>query len=286
MKDFVTTNNLILDEWRNTYVQQTQSLYPECKNPGDYFALDGIMNMGEIKPERKIFDNGVSGFRWKRIESGKENYLWNNSPLRILYLTKDQNTNGDVSWDVRSESLRYPDEKYKDWLDTYNIFFRHLAYSFYGIMKTTAGVPLYYNDIVDAKVVELLDRQIFARINCKKEVGENKCDNNTLEQVIYDKNYYRFLKQQVLNLEADLFICCGYSKSIGRTGNHMLNFLNTIGYNFKPVIEEWIYYDEERNKAAINSYHLSYPGFDYDGMMDAYSKFLQKCHKFDLSHKG
>ena len=36
-----------------------------------------------------------------------ENSLWEAAPLRILYLTKDQNTSGSETWDVRSESYRH-----------------------------------------------------------------------------------------------------------------------------------------------------------------------------------
>ena len=170
------------------------------------------------------------------------------------------------------------------YLDTNNIFFRNLAYSLYGIVNTKPGCPADYT-FKNEDALALVDNQIFARINCKKEVGVEKCDNRILQEAIYDENNYHFLKQQVLNLDADLFICCGYSKSIENTGNHMLNFLNTIGYKFKAEIEDWIYYDEEHNKAAINSYHPSYPRFNYDGMMAAYSAFLQKHRVFNISHR-
>ena len=280
MKDYVTINNNILDEW-------CKSLALNSRLEKDKFAYDGIMFKGAIIPDHRNV-NGVELFRWIRKSNGKENELWATSPLRILYLTKDQNTGGDKAWDVRSESFRYIDEQYEPLemcLDTSNIFFRNLVYSLYGIVNTQPGCPAGY-EFTNKQALELADRQIFFCFNCKKEVGVNKCDNHILEQAIYNEYNYCFLKQQVLNLEADLFICCGYSKSIEKTGNHMLNFLNTIGYNFKPVIEDWIFYDDEQNKAAINSYHLSYPGFNYNGMMAAYSKFLQKRSMFKMSHRG
>ena len=94
------------------------------------------------------------------------------------------------------------------------------------------------------------------------------------------------LEKQIKKLDADIFVCCGYSKAIEGSGNLILNFLNTIGYNFRAdKIESWIYYDEENNKIAINSYHLSYPGFDYEGMINAYFEFLTIHQEFINSHR-
>ena len=72
--------------------------------------------------------------------------------MRVLYLTKDQNSYGDVAWDVRSESFRYRDENYKPdemWLDTGVAFYRNLVYSLYGILKTTIDQPQDYNKFTD-----------------------------------------------------------------------------------------------------------------------------------------
>ena len=87
-------------------------------------------------------------------------------------------------------------------------------------------------------------------------------------------------------MDADIFVCCGYNQSIPDAGNRMLNLLNTIGYHFKPQDEEkWIFYDSDKNKVAINSYHLSYLRFDYVGMISAYHEFLKKHPAFSESHR-
>ena len=202
------------------------------------------------------------------------------------YLTKDQNTGDEKAWDVRSESFRYPDKRYKPqemWLYTHNTFFRNLVYSLYGILNTKPNFKMEYN-FTNQQALQCADDNIFARINCKKEVGYNRCLNNILEDAI--NNDRDFLKRQITLLDADIFVCCGYSKAIGESGNLMLNFLNTIGYNFKADKKEsWIYYDEENNKIAINSYHLSYPGFDYEGMINAYFEFLTIHPEFINSHR-
>ena len=284
--NYVEKNQEILDRWRKAYVEKNQVLYPNCPNLGDYFAPDGIMYKGAIEKETVRCDNKTSFFRWTRKESGIENELWTKAPLRILYLTKDQNTGGCTAWDVRSESFRYPDEKYPPqdmYLYTQNTFFRNIVYSLYGIMRTTSIYKQEY-DFTNEEALRYADNQIFARINCKKEVGEAQCDNGVLESAI--NNDAPFLKEQIDNLKADIFVCCGYSKSIGDTGNLMLNFLNTIYKNqFKKEIEDWIYYDETNNRIAISSYHLSYLGFDYNGMINAYHEFLKKHPQFEESHR-
>lgn len=290
MKDFVAENDRILNEWRKKYIEENQPLYPECPDVGVYFANDGIMFKGDFEAEPKRYDNGQTGFRWKRNPNLKENELWANAPLRILFLTKDQNTSGDVAWDVRSETFRYPDFNYKPEdlrLHTQSAFIRNLVYSLYGIMKTTSDSPMKSDVFSNEKALEFADKQIFARINCKKEVGEDKCHNDILKKAI--DNDKICLKEQIINLDADIFFCCGYSESTERTGSHILNFLNEIGYNFvqdsKEDTGEWIYYDKKNNKVAINSYHLSYSAFDYNGLITAYSKFLKNYPNFMKSHR-
>lgn len=290
MKDYVAENDRILNEWKEWYVQTNKSKYPNCTNLGDYFTPDGIMYKGEIKEDIRKYDNGITLFRWKREPSGKENEMWENAPLRVLFLTKDQNTNDDVAWDVRSESFRYPYKENKEYLDTKNIFYRNIAYALYGIMTTITDKSINYEEIKDEEVLKLLDQIIFARINCKKEVGYSSCSISALDNAI--KKDSDFLKRQIINLDADVFVCCGYSEKIKTSGNLMLNFLNSIGYNFKQVegenTGEWLYYDNDnkRNKLAINSYHPSYPGFDYNGMFFALKEFLTMSPCFKESHRN
>lgn len=287
MKNYVAENERILKEWRNAYVNNNQSKYPDCTNLHEYFTPDGIMFKGEFLPDRRNYSDGKSVFRWKRNCSGEENTLWTKAPLRVLFLTKDQNSNEDIAWDVRSESFRYRDENYKPkemWLDTGVAFYRNLVYSLYGILKTTIDQPQDYNNFTDEDALSFVDKQIFARINCKKEVGNDKCpDDVLLDAINRDKS---FLERQINNLDADIFICCGYSQSIPDTGNRILNLLNSIGYHFKPQDEEkWIFYDLDKNKVAINSYHLSYLRFDYVGMISAYHEFLKRNPAFTDSHR-
>lgn len=289
VKDFVGENQRILDEWRDDYVRKNQPLYPDCKNLGDYFTPDGIMFKGDFFP---VYKNDGSFFRWARKANGNENAMWDKAPLRILYLTKDQNTSDDVAWDVKSESFRYRSENYPPsdmYLQRESRLYINLVYTLYGILNTTAESKADFDcfadrDSLDASILEMVDKSIFARINCKKEVGYERCSDKTLEDAI--NNDKDFLKRQITLLDADIFICCGFNKTIRESGNHMLNFLNTIGYNFKAdKKEEWIYYDEVNNKIAINSYHLSYLSLDYEGMIEAYFGFLKVHPTFTESHR-
>lgn len=277
MKDYVAENERILNKWRSQL------------NQYENFAPDGIMYKGEFRGAYKYYENDKYKFRWVRIPSGRENILWTDAPLRVLFLTKDQNTSGDTAWDVRSETYWAADENItpKERRIDKSRFNSNLVFILYGILNTTADQMIGYNDFEDKDALSFSDNQIFARINCKKEVGDGKCENYDLQKAI-DRDL-KLLKEQILNLDADIFVCCGYSESIEPTGSHILNFLNEIGYNFeqdsKEETGEWIYYDKKNNKVAINSYHLSYSGFDYNGLITAYSKFLKNHPDFMNSHR-
>lgn len=77
MKDFISENEKILDEWKISNEKY-----------GEYnFAYDGIMNKGEV----------FIGEGYIERESDKnhiENQLWETTSLRVLFLTKDKNTWG------------------------------------------------------------------------------------------------------------------------------------------------------------------------------------------------
>ena len=282
MKDFVAENDRILEEWKRKYVEENQSKCSDCENLLDKFAQDGIMYKGDYKKEWTKHKDGETTFRWMRVKSGKENDLWDSVPLRILFLTKDQNSS--KAWDVRSESYFYSDEKYEP-RNTYYIdgstFNRNLVYTLYGLVNTTAVTPVDYYDkeFTDEIALKLVDKWPFARINVKKEVGNDRCDDSVLLNAI--ENDGDLIKEQILNLNADIFVCCGYSKNIPGTGNRILNFLRTIYEDLNQVdndkIGEWIFYSKKDRKLAINSYHPSYSRYStyFNNMMATYSEFLK-----------
>ena len=83
MINFVAKNERILKEWRKNNEELGEN----------NFADDGIMYRGKTKE----FNYGTERFS----DQKQENKMWNDAPLRILFLTKDQNAGGDDAWDVR-----------------------------------------------------------------------------------------------------------------------------------------------------------------------------------------
>ena len=166
-------------------------------------------------------------------------------------------------------------------------FNSNLVYILYGILNTTADKQVGYKDAAK-EALSFVDEQIFARINCKKEVGGGKCENYDLQKAI-DRDL-KLLKEQILNLDADIIICCGYSENIEDSGNLLLNFLKqACYYNLKKQDDDsWIYYDDKQNKIAINNWHLSARINSenwYDQLIDAYYRFLKEHPDFSKSHR-
>ncbi len=258
MKDFVGENDNILKKWKERNLQKGES----------NFADDGIMYRGEIG----VIDNGTERYSNKE----QENKMWNEAPLRVLFLTKDQNAGGYDAWDVRGETgnLSYA-------------FFRNLMYQLYGLVNTQPGYKANYM-FTNEQAIELYNTFPIARINAKKEAGTSSVSNSTLRFYIdRDKKY---LKEQILNLDADIFVCCGYSDYIEDSGNLLLNFLNNeCNYNLiKQSGDDWIYFDKEKNKIAINNWHLSARKSSeewYNELMDAYSRFIETNPSFVESHR-
>ena len=281
MKDYVAENERILNEWRNHL------------NQYEYFAPDGIMYKGEFRGAYKYYENGEYKFRWMRIPSGRENILWSNAPLRVLFLTKDQNTSDDTAWDVRSETYWAADENVtpeERGIDK-SFFNSNLVYILYGILNTTADKQVGYNDFTDNEALSFADEQIFARINCKKEVGGGKCENYDLQNAI-DRDL-KLLKEQILNLDADIFVCCGHQKE-----NNII--LNTVCDIYKDEFEYvncvegkgiGMHYNAKRNKLAIDAYHLSHLKGGSEarynetvGMYYEFLKYLKKTKDIDFTN--
>ena len=287
MEDYVAENERILNKWRNHL-----NLY-------EYFAPDGIMYKGEIRGAYKYYDNDDYTFRWIRIPSGRENILWTNAPLRILFLTKDQNASDDTAWDVRSETYWAANDNItpKDRsLDT-STFNKNLVHILYGILNTKSDQLIGYSDFADKeRALSFVDdcNSIFARINCKKEVGNDKCDDSVLKKAI-DRDRV-FLKEQILNLDADILVCCGHQ-------NEENIILNTVYDIYKDEFEyvncvegkgTGMHYNATRNKLAIDAYHLSYftGGLEakYSETVGMYYEFLKylkntKGIDFSASHR-
>ena len=97
--NYVEENERILKEWCKKFVEdKKQDKEYRGYDIEKYFAKDGIMNIGDK------FTMDKNGTIWREA-SGEENTKWNECPMRILFLTKDENTDGNEAWDVREETF-------------------------------------------------------------------------------------------------------------------------------------------------------------------------------------
>ncbi|MCR4829744.1 MAG: hypothetical protein K5864_09850 [Bacteroidales bacterium] len=286
MKDyvFVAENNRILDDWRKSNEEHGET----------NFANDGIMNKGEFYiDEYKAV---------RRKESGKENRLWNECPLRILFLTKDENTGGNKAWDVRTET--FYEKGYglppKNKTISGSFFYQNEACLLYGLRNTKPEKMILFDGFSWEEALKFSDKKIFARINCKKEAGGEKCEKPVLAAALDRDKNKDFLKRQILNLDADILVCCGHDG-----GNLILNMVKDDIYKdefeYVDCVEDkgtGMHYNAKRNKLAIDAYHLAFFGKgglearynETVGMYYEFLKYLKKSEKykhidFSASHR-
>lgn len=271
-RNFVGENERILEEWRMKFPKQKQ----------DKFAKDGIMNKGEFD------ENNAEGIVWRN--SGNENEMWAEAPLRVLFLTKDENISStEKVWDIRRETFHQKGIDAKQNIISDSTFYRNEANILYGLLNTTKDNLIGFHEFSHLDALRFSDDVVFARINCKKEGGKETIDNNELKSAI--DLYYEDLKKQVCVLEADIFVCCGHQQE----KNIILDTLYKIYPNeFKYVSlgigkGTGLHYNERGNKLAIDAYHLSYltggEELRYYEVVGAYYEFLKQHPEFVNSHR-
>ena len=289
MKDYVAENERILNEWCEKFVEEKK--HDEAYRGYEikrYFARDGIMNTGE---KFRIDNNGTV---WRET-SGLENINWNECPLRVLFLTKDENTDGNEAWDLREETFyakRYGLPPHNKAISG-SFFYQNEACLLYGLLNThpTENGLIKYNAFSWEDVLKLSNQKIFARINCKKEVGYSTISNIDLENAI--NKYKEYLEAQILNLDADVLVCCG-----SQSGKNVI--LDTV---LKIYKDEFVYvdcvedkgtgmhYNAKRNILAIDAYHLAYiynghleaRYYETVGMYYEFLKYLKRTKNIDFS---
>lgn len=273
MKDYVAENERILEEWRKSL-----KIEDAC------FAFDGIMNKGEF------YIDEYEAVR--RKESGKENALWNECPLRVLFLTKDENA--EIAWDIRTETFYekgcgLPPKNKKI---SGSFFYQNEACIFFGLQNTklAENEMIKYDDFSWEDALRFSDDNIFARINCKKEVGGSTLSDSVLRDAI--KENYKYLQEQILTLDADILVCCG-----SQNGNNLI--LNTVYEIYKDEFEyvncvdgkgTGMHYNSTRNKLAIDAYHLAFfkggletRYYETVGMYYVFLKYLKETKDIDFS---
>lgn len=279
MEDYVGKNQRILDEWRAKFAEDKKSdeEYIDL-DPAQYFAYDGIMNKGEFYVD-EIEDFASTEWPCRRKPSGKESELWAKAPLRVLILGKDPNGYGCEAWDIRTETYYIkgngiPPQNHEI---SESIFFQNAACALYGIFHTDLehGI-MNYNDITWEDALHFSDELIFARVNCKKETGGPTCNPTILNNAV--REYFDFLSEQIKTLDADIIICSGKSTII-----HILNRI--YDWSFERVPDApFAWYDKEKNKLAIDSYHMSWnrgkEDVVYYSILRPYFAFLQLHPEF------
>lgn len=258
MKDYVGANERILEKWCQEYISRGKDVD---------LTPDGIMYRGDL-----VNING----KWihNTSENGTiENNLWAHAPIRILYLTKDQNAGGEY-WDLRIDTYHLPNSEKEEYLmDRTTAFNRNIARSLYGLHELLFnGRFVRFDDIDEHEVVKVTDSFPFARINCKKEAGGPKCNDSTLKK--YIREDYDLLEEQILNLDADVFVCCA-------RGIIMEN-LNHIFKNNFVQLSNYIWYNEVDKKLAIDTYHPGNMGSAKETYEDC---IMIPCYEFLKSHQ-
>lgn len=249
--NYIDENDKILKKWKERFIKEHGA-----KNEKK-FAPDGIMNKGEFSNPDK---NGVIWRERSNQEGTKENELWSSVPLRIVFLTKDENLyGGDSAWDVREETFygKFKDKEQNAISSSF--FYQNEMCLLYGLLHTNLQNGLCdFEEFSWKDALDFSNEQIFARINCKKEGGKETIKDKDLEDAI-DKDF-DLLKEQIIALDADIFICSGSQNE----NNIILNTLYKIydnEFNYMPYSTDrgtGTHYNAKRNKLAFDAYHLAY----------------------------
>ena len=173
-KDFMKENQQILEQWQKPYEDENG----ECPN----FSWDGIIFKGEFYRE----ECSSNILREETKDGTVENEKWAKVPIRILFLTKDQNTNGGGAWDSRENTFRNPKYEKDDYVLRRESLNKRIAWILYGLGNTNNLKMVDFSELRsrdnDEKVLRFVDDFPFAQINCKKEGGGASCPPEILKK--------------------------------------------------------------------------------------------------------
>lgn len=229
------------------------------KNGFNGFCRDGLLYKGEIW--NTVGNDGKT--YWGRYR-GNENELWHNSTKKIVFLTKDTNSN--------------PNQDYREWLGRQgegiitHKYFKNIAMWLHGLtsFNEKGNYSPFEEAIIGKNYTSAFDENPFCIINAKKESGGATINNTDL---LHHANLSApFLEKQFEILNPNIIVCGGGQGAVLKIAMEMIY----PDLEFQKI-NNWIYYNHEADIVLVDSYHpsamITYEEM-YLGMMNSYKDFI------------
>ena len=235
------------------------------KNQSKFKIKDGILFRGTI-------ECGEGDYSSDR-DTGNTAEIWEKSPRRYLYITKEL-TMGQEGWD----DIRNEDGLNKNSDDITGRFYQNYMYHLYGMESAISeGHFVTWEELSHEYSREFFqNKAALARINCGKDYGDTSTSNKRLKELV-EKNG-DLLKEQIQLLDADIIVCCGSDDIILK-----------LVYDTYPDAD-WkyyrggIHYSDKIKKIIVHSYHMSYYGIGpkdfYEDTIKPFADFIKEHPEF------
>ena len=238
------------------------------KKQSKFKIKDGILFRGTIK-------GGKGDFSTNRGK-GEAAEIWEKSPRRYLYITKEL-TEKQRGWnDIRNE-----DGLNKNGYDITGRFYKNYMYNLYGMESTVLKNRFVkWENLSHEESVDFFqNKAALARINCGKDYGQTSTNYKRLKELVEVNG--DLLKKQIQLLDADIIVCCG-SDTI------MLDLVRdtypNADWKWNNKLHRGIHYSEKIKKIVVHSYHPSYFGISpkdfYEDTIKPFSAFIKKHQDF------
>lgn len=260
-------NDAILKKWN----------YRALSNKDGEISPDGVYFKGELYN----FYEGREDFTQMWRKPGEEDYQWNNSERRILFVSKDPEE-PDNPYDRRGPDLfRGKDDS----LSFGCRFNRNMTRITTGISNVNEDWFPSFEDVNNVEYVEdCWLKAAVGRINLKKHGGGNKISNNVLQNAI--KGYRDLILEQLNLLSPNIIICCGAS---GIIKDFIISgYLKEDPEELKSPDDNWIYYSKNKGIWIIDSYHMNPYGYStdkslYENIVINFQKSLKRINRDTIS---
>lgn len=220
----------------NDYNEQLEFLFKEWKTEAsksgvkcdNFFVKDGIMY--------KTTPVGVQA-------------QWEQSPLRIAFLMKDQPQSNDPNGCFWDDDARNWLRDRTDVQELKKLVFRRLAYILWGICNTKTSADRNFDSINHSDLVRLFDTIPFAYIETKKQPGGGSLDEKA-EQAYLDR-FNSYLQKELDILNPNVFVC--FSQRV----YHWLTHSFTSELSGLKKISGNVYYHPEKDIVILYILHPS-----------------------------